>query len=247
MARLPRLALAGWPHHLVQRAHPGQALALDDVDRQAWERALREGAAGARVAIHAYALLEDRFHLVATPDAERSLSEMMQALGRRYVAVFNRRHARSGGLWAGRFRATVLEPERYLVPAMLHAELAPVRAGLTRHPADWRWSSCAHHLGRRRDPLVTEPAAYWALGNTPFDREAAWGRLLDAGLSDDLHRALQDATHLGWALGSEAFVARMAALAARPMAPRPRGRPRRTGAPAGIRTEMDPTARSDPK
>lgn len=227
MARLPRLAVAGWPHHLVQRAHPGQALVLDDTDRLAWQRALREAAVGAGVAVHAYVLLDDRFQLVATPEGPASLSQMMQGLGRRYVADFNRRHARAGGLWAGRFRATVLEPERHLLPAMVHVERLPADGGLVRDPADHPWSSCAHHLGRRRDPLVAEPAPYWALGNTPFDREAAWRRLLEEGLPAADRDRLEQATHLGWALGSEAFLKRLAGEGIRPLAPRPRGRPRR--------------------
>lgn len=229
MARLPRLAVAGWPHHLVQRAHPGQALVHDDTDRQAWQRALREGALSAGVAIHAYALLNDRFHLVATPERPESLSLMMQALGRRYVTVFNRRHGRAGGLWAGRFRATVLEPERHLLPAMVHVERCPVEAGLVREPADHSWSSCAHHLGRHRDPLVADPKLYWALGNTPFEREAVWRRLLDEGLPTADRDALEQATHLGWALGGAAFLRQLEQPGTRPLSPRPRGRPRRTG------------------
>lgn len=227
MARLPRLAVAGWPHHLVQRTHPGQALVHDDTDRQAWLRALREGALGAGVAIHAYALLDDCFHMVATPEQAESLSQMMQALGRRYVAVFNRRHGRAGGLWAGRFRATVLDPERWLLPAMVHVERRPADAGLVQQPADHAWSSCAHHLGRRRDPLVSDPAPYWALGNTPFEREAAWRRLLDDGLPAAERDALEQATHLGWALGGADFLKRLEQPGSRPLAPRPRGRPRR--------------------
>jgi putative transposase len=227
MARLPRLAVAGWPHHLVQRVPAGQALVIDDTDRQAWQRALREAAVGAGVAVHAYVLLDDRFQLVATPERSASLSLMMQGLGRRYVADFNRRHGRQGSLWAGRFRATVIEPDRHLLPAMVHIERLPLDEGLVRDPADHAWSSSAHHLGRRRDPLIVEPAPYWALGNTPFDREMAWRRLLEDGGSAGDRERLEQFTHRGWALGSEAFVQRLGADAARPLLPRKRGRPKR--------------------
>lgn len=230
MARLARLAVPGWPHHLVQRAHAGQVIVRDDEDRARLLVILREVARESGVAIHAYALFDDHLHLLATPREAQALSRMMQALGRRYVAVFNRRHQRSGGLWAARFRATVLEPARYLLPCMSFVELHPVRAGLVGSPGDYRWSSCAHHLGRRVDPLVADHALFWALGNTPFEREAAYRRLLEDGLGEELLRALTEATHKSWALGSQAFLAELDKLAGRRLAPLPRGRPRRRAA-----------------
>lgn len=226
MARLARLALAGHPHHIIQRGHNRQPVFLDDADRQAYVDALREAAATLAVPVHGYVLMPDHVHLLATPPQGAALSQLMQALGRRYVAGFNRRHGRAGTLWDGRFRAAVVEAGATLLSVLRCIEQGPVRAGLVMQPGQWPWSSAAQHLGWRRDSVITEPAPYWALGNTPFEREAAWARLLDEPMAPvDVQRILDSALK-GWALGSGAFLARIASETSRPVSPRPRGRPR---------------------
>lgn len=227
MARLPRLALGGHLHHLIHRGHNRQPIAVDDVDRSALLAALQECAATQKVAIHAYVLMPDHLHLLATPASAEGLSRMMQALGRRYVAAFNQRHGRAGTLWEGRFRAALLEADPYLLPVMRSIELNPLRAGLAQEPGDYAWSSAAHHLGRRRDPLVSDPAGFWALGNTPFERELAWRRWLEEGETEAERSRLIDAALKGWPLGSARFLQGLSELSARPVAPRPRGRPPR--------------------
>jgi putative transposase len=219
--------MPGLPHYLVQRGHNQQAVFLDDEDRRAYLVALRESAAAQRVALLAYSLLDDQVHLLLVPPAADSLGRMLQALGRRYGAAFNRRHGRSGTLWDGRFRATVLEPRAHLLDAMRCIEQAPQRAGTAERAVDWPWSSAAHHVGRRRDPLLSDPPLYWALGNTPFERELAWQHLLEEALPAALFEPLAEAVLKGWAFGSGTFIAELAGSTARPLLPRPRGRPRR--------------------
>lgn len=227
MARLPRLALAGLPHHVIQRGHNLQPVFLDDADRQAYLDALRESAANLRVALHGYVLLDAQVQLLLTPVQASDLSMLMQAIGRRYVAGFNRRHGRSGTLWDGRFRASVLEPGAALIDVLRWLEQAPWRAGLVVEAGRWSWSSAAHHLGLRRELAISEPASFWQLGNTPFEREAAWRRLLDEPLSAEQQRLHADRLERGLPIGSGAFLAEIAARADRPVAPRPRGRPRK--------------------
>lgn len=227
MARLARLALAGLPHHIIQRGHHQQPIVLDDEDRRLFLQILRECAVAHQVSIHAYALLNDHVHLLATPQAAQGLSAMMQALGRRYVAAFNRRHGRRGTLWEGRFRATVIEPERFLLPCMSYIELHPVRHGEVAQPELFAWSSNAHHYGLRSDPLVSDHQLFWALGNTPFDREARYRALLAQGLSSLQVKDITQATQKGWALGSPAFAAALAEQTDRRVTARPRGRPRK--------------------
>jgi putative transposase len=227
MARLARLAQAGLTQHLIHRGNNRQPIVLDDADRLALLAALQECAATLKVAIHAYVLMDNHLHLLATPATDDGLSRMMQSLGRRYVAAFNRRHGRSGTLWEGRYRAAPLEPETQLLPAMRCIELNPVRAGLVAQAKDYAWSSCQHHLGLRRDPLVTDHARFWALGNTPFDREMNYRQLLEEGASEAELRSLVDSALKGWPLGSPRFLAELAKTGERPVVPRPRGRPPR--------------------
>jgi putative transposase len=227
MARLARLALAGLPHHVIQRGHHQQPIVLDDDDRRLFLQILRDASVAHQVSIHAYALLDDHVHLLATPQVASGLSALMQAVGRRYVAAFNRRHGRRGTLWEGRFRATVIEPERYLLPCMSYIELHPVRHGEVAQPEFFAWSSSAHHYGLRADPLVSDHKLFWALGNTPFDREARYRALLAQGLSSLQVKDITHATQKGWALGSPGFVASLAQQTERRVSAKPRGRPRK--------------------
>jgi putative transposase len=225
MARQPRLALAGELHHLLLRGHNGAAVFGDDTDRAAFVELLREPAARQGVAIHAYALITAEVHLLATPTEAESLGRLMQSIGRRYVSFYNRRHDRRGTLWDGRFRNSVIDSRSLLLPAMLHIETLPVRAGLVAAAQEWQWSSAAHHTGARRDLLVTDHALYWRLGNTPFEREQAHTRALYESQQGAEDSRFGQAVAKALALGPAGFVHRMAESLGRPLASRPRGRP----------------------
>lgn len=209
MARLPRLAITGQPHLALQRGNNGQTVFADAADREKLLALATELAPRLGVQLHAYVLLDDEFQWLLTPTRDDALSLWMQGVGRSYVRHFNDRHGRRGTLWEGRYRATVLQPERWLLKAMLALDLAPVRAGLVGEAADWRWSSLGHYLGLRQERGLTPPMAYWALGNTPFAREAAYADLVRTGLSLAESAQLRDSGWRGWVLGDEAFVARL--------------------------------------
>ncbi|MBI3099963.1 MAG: transposase [Burkholderiales bacterium] len=206
MARLARLSLPGQVHHVLQQGNNQQPIFLDAQDRDIFLSTLASSARAHQVAIHAYVLLDSRYHLLATPATSDGLSLMVQALGRSYVRYFNRRHARSGTLWEGRFRSSILEAQAYLLHAMVGLDLAPVRAGLAVQAQDWPWSSHAHYRGLHVDRLITPHAQYWALGNTPFDRENAYAERVHQGLDDAQWQHMESAARGGWALGSEPFL-----------------------------------------
>ena len=233
MARMPRLAVAGQPHLVLQRSGSAQAAFVDDVDRLAYLAALRELTRGGPVALHAYALLDDAVLLLATPRDAADLGRFMQRVNRRYVAAFHRRHGGSGPLWAGRFQAAALDPERYLLRCIVMIEQAPVRAGVAGLATEWPWSSARHHVGHGAAPLITEHEAWWRLGNTPFEREARHDRELQRPLRDEQVAELLAAARGGWPLGAPAFVAAAAAASDRPVTPRPRGRPPRRATGSG--------------
>ena len=219
MARLPRLALAGCAHYVRQTCVQGHLLTVDAEDERSLLAALRELSAQHRVAIWAYALLAHELQLVLCPETAAGLGPFMQALGRRYVQAFNRRHARQGALWAGRYRAAIVEDGEWLLASILRVDVLSRQTG--------RPGSAAHHAGEHRDPVLREPPALWSLGNTPFERELEWRRRLDAGLEPALDAALARGIHGAWAVGSAVFIARVANALGRPAAPRRAGRPRR--------------------
>jgi putative transposase len=209
MARLPRLTVPGYPHHIIQRGNNRQAIFASPADYQFLLDLLEENAKKFDVAIHAYVLMGNHFHLLATPETADGLPKMMQAVGRRYVRHFNDAQGRSGTLWEGRYKSTLIQTERYLLACMAYIDLNPVRAGLVAQARDYAWSSHAHYIGQRADRLITPHALYWALGNTPFAREAAYAALVQAGVSAQQQQALTQSTLCGWALGEPDFVAEL--------------------------------------
>lgn len=218
MARLPRLIVAGLPHLISLRAQDGQVMVRDDQDRRSLLNLLRDVARQHRVAVHAYGIRDTRLDLVATPQDREGVSLWMQAVARRHAVAYNRRHGRRGGLWESRFRAAVIDPRVWLLRCMVEVERAVGTGG---------WASRTTGHTPTGQPDAIDPEAFWSLGNTPFEREAAYRSLRERGVTSDEVTQMEAALRGGWALGSEAFVARLASDIERPARPRARGRPRR--------------------
>lgn len=207
MARLPRLIVPGYPHHVIQRGVDRQPIVRTDADYEALRGFIAEEARAAGVALHAYVLMPNHFHLLVTPTQEGALARMMQSVGRRHVRHFNAQTQRSGTLWEGRYRCAVLQPQAYLLAAMAYLDLNPVRAGLAEAAADYPWSSHRHCIGQAVEKGLSPHPLYWALGNTPFAREQAYADRVAQGLGAELVRQLTDSGLHGWALGDETFLA----------------------------------------
>ncbi|NCN71268.1 MAG: transposase [Betaproteobacteria bacterium] len=225
MARLPRLTLPGYPHHVIQRGNNRQAIFATPADYRLLLDLLEENAKKFGVSVHAYVLMSNHFHLLATPQTAEGLPKMMQAVGRSYVRYFNDTQKRSGTLWEGRYKSTLIQTDRYLLACMVYIDLNPVRAGLVSQPQDYPWSSHLHYRGVRSDRLITPHTLYWELGNTPFAREAAYADLVHAGINPVQQTALTDATLRGWALGEPDFVADLQKRTQRRVAKTGAGRP----------------------
>jgi putative transposase len=225
MARLPRLTLPGYPHHVIQRGNNRQAIFAKTADYQRLLDLLDDNARQFDVAIHAYVLMSNHFHLLVTPQSSDGLPQMMQAVGRRYVRHFNDSQQRTGTLWEGRYRSTLIQTDRYLLACMAYIDLNPVRAGLVAQAADYPWSSYGHYMGRHMDKLVTPHPLVWELGNTPFAREAAYAELVQAGVNPVHQTALTQATLSGWAFGEPDFLADLQKRTQRRVAKGQAGRP----------------------
>jgi putative transposase len=236
MARLPRLTVPGYPHHIIQRGNNGQPIFAEGADYETFLGMLEDHARRFKVAVHAYVLMSNHFHLLATPEDATGIPQTMQAIGRQYVRYFNRRQQRTGTLWEGRYRSTLIQAERYLLACMVYIDLNPVRAGMVADPAQYPWSSHAHYVGRRTDRVVTPHPLYWQLGNTPFARDAVYAQLVHAGLALPQQQALTDSAMQGWALGEDQYVADLQQRTTRRVVKRPAGRPR-VMSPISIPTE----------
>ena len=225
MARLPRLTVPGYVHHVIQRGNNRQAIFTTESDYGTMLDLLAESAEKFSVAIHAYVLMGNHFHLLVSPQTPDALPHMMQAVGRRYVRYFNDIQKRSGTLWEGRYKSTLIQSERYLLACMVYIDLNPVRASLVAQPRDYPWSSHGHYTGQRTDKLITPHPLVWELGNTPFAREAAYAELVQSGISPVQQAALTDSALRGWALGEPDFVADLQKRTQRRVAKSNAGRP----------------------
>jgi len=210
---------------VIQRGNNRQPIVYNDVDREVLLDALSDHARRHRVAINAYVLMDNHFHLLLTPETADGVPLMMQAVGRSYVRYFNDLHRRTGTLWEGRYKSTLIQTERYLLACMIYLDLNPLRAGVVSDPRQYAWSSHRHFIGQTQDRRVTPHPMYWSLGNTPFAREAAYTEMVRAGLDAPSERAITNATLRGWALGDSHFLAELQKKTERRIAPAPRGRP----------------------
>lgn len=226
MARAARLVLPGQPHHVYQQGNNRQTVFSDREDFDTFLMRVREASRQFRVDIHAYVLLHNAFHLLATPSDEIGLARMMQWVGRYYVPYFNKKYKRSGTLWEGRFRTSVVDAENCLLECSRFIERKPVFDGLVARPEEYEWSSYAHHIGVKSDQVIRDHAVYWNLGNTPFARELAYKEFfnrIDHWESEKLERILMS----GWPFGSEDFKKRLEIQTERQFRMGKRGRPKK--------------------
>lgn len=225
MARLPRLDLPGIAQHIVQRGNDRQACFADDADYLHYRQELGEAALKHGCALHAYVLMTNHVHLLVTPNDKGAVSKMMQAIGRRYVGCFNARYRRTGTLWEGRFKAALVDSDSYLLTCYRYIELNPVRAGMVRHPLEYRWSSHRCNGHGAHEARITPHPCYLALGASLLERQATYRALFDHSVSHEDTEALRAHTQQQRALGSERFRAQVEALTQRAASVRPRGRP----------------------
>ncbi|GAB3403729.1 transposase [Massilia agilis] len=232
MARQSRLILPNQPHHVIHRGNDNQLIFREPEDYERLVGWLKESARFYNVAVHAYVLMPNHFHLLATPSDGTGLALMMQKIGRLYVPWFNQKYNRSGSLFQGRFRTSLVEADKYFLACCRYIELNPVRAQLAADPAEYPWSSYRHHAGLRPDPVVSDHSLYWSLGNTPFQREAAYIELVQQGLPEQELRQIDEAVRKGWPLATDTFKAELERKTSRRILPAKRGRPFKQAPPA---------------
>ena len=231
MPRRARLVLADVPLHVIQRGNNRQACFFAEADYLFYLECVTEYAPISGCVVHAYVLMTNHVHLLLTPSAADGPGRLMQRLGQRYVQYVNRTYGRSGTLWEGRFRSSIVQAERHLLACYRYIDLNPVRAGLTADPAAYRWSSHRANADGAADSLVVPHPLYLALGRGRPARQAAYRKLFRQQLTPDFIYALRRATNGNFVLGERAFQARIAASLGRRATPGKAGRPRRPAPP----------------
>jgi putative transposase len=225
MARQRRLDLPGVPQHIVQRGNNRSVCFFDDGDRYHYLDLLRDTAGAVGLAVHAYVLMTNHVHLLLTPNRVGAVSAVMQAVGRRYVQRVNALRARTGTLFDGRFKASLVQTERYLLCCYRYIELNPVRAGLAADPADYRWSSYRGNALGEPDALLTPHPCFAELAAMPRQRAQVYRAFVAEGVTDDERDAIRSHIRQGRVLGSEAFQEQVAHRTGLRTRLAPRGRP----------------------
>lgn len=226
MARLPRYYIKNQPQHIIQRGNDGMDIFRHDDDYLHYYEWLQIAADQHKLKVHAYILMPNHVHLLASPGHESSISKTLQSLGRNYVQYFNDNYDHTGTLWEGRYRATVLDSREYLLMCSRYIETNGVRSKLVKHPRDYYWSSYGYNANGEEDPLITEHRIYQALGKTARERNKAYRALFKKRLSAEQETLIHDSTFKGWALGDNKFKARIEKSSGRRATQLPRGRPR---------------------
>lgn len=226
MPRPLRYPLVDVPQHVIQRGHNRQPVFFHPDDYQMYLQCLQDAAATYHSVIHAYVLMTNHVHVLMTPHQANSLAKVMQSLGRQYVQYINTLYQRTGTLWEGRYRASLVEADAYLLACYRYIELNPVRAGMVPEPAAYPWSSYRWHALGHPDPVVTDHALYLALARTPQERQQVYQALFQERLHTGLLQEIRTTLQQGRILGTERFKDAIQTILARRVRPGKAGRPR---------------------
>jgi putative transposase len=228
MPRRPRVQLDGLPLHIVQRGHNREPCFFAEDDYHSYLHWLGEALAEAECALHAYVLMTNHVHLLLTPRKADRVAGAMVSLGRRFVQYINRAYRRTGTLWDGRYKSSIVQAESYLLNCQRYIELNPVRAGMVTDPAHYRWSSYRSNGLGRSDPPLAPHTLYLELGRSSASRLAAYRALFRTELDAEAVTDIRLALNQGQPLGDSRFYARIQRATGVRREPRPRGRPRKT-------------------
>lgn len=227
MPRKPRTYLPGLPAHVVQRGNNRNACFFADEDYLFYLECLGEGLRRYAVKLHAYVLMTNHVHLLMTPSDEVGISRLLQHVGRLYVLYINKTYRRSGTLWEGRHKASLVDAEHYLLACYRYIEMNPVAARMVEAPDQYQWSSYAWHAWGKSNRLICDHELYERLGLDPETRQFAYRELFRHHLSDNDIHAIRESLACNYPLGNDRFREQVESALGRKVGEKRRGRPKR--------------------
>ena len=225
MPRKPRMYLPDVPCHVIQRGNNREASFFTVRDYQFYLECLRDASQRYGVLVHAYALMTNHVHLLMTPIKKHSISSVMQSIGRRYVQYINQTYRRTGTLWEGRHKASLVDEENYLLTCMRYIELNPVRANLVSHPSEYRWSSYRCNANNEENKLIFRHGTYEALGLSREERAQAYRSLFNLELEPDDVTLIRKSAMFSMPVGNSRFKKQIEKVLKRKIGYSQRGRP----------------------
>ena len=205
MARRPRIFLPGGSYHIIQRGNNREACFYCDADYSVYLSFLKESAEKYGVSIHAFVLMTNHVHLLATPESAYSIGRMMQAQGRKYVQYVNYTYERTGTLWEGRYKSSIVDSENYLLTLYRYIELNPVRANMVEHASEYPWSSYSYNAVGKEIALVSPHKEYLKLGRNKELRQKSYRALFKGRMSERDIQSIRESANREWVLGSDYF------------------------------------------
>ena len=226
MPRKPRFFLPNVPTHIVQRGNNRDPIFFDECDYLSYLEWLEAGAKRYVCEIYAYVLMTNHVHILAASQEKDGLSRMMQYVGRHYVPYINKTYDRTGTLWEGRFKSSLVQEENYLLACMRYIELNPVRASMVNNARDYRWSSYACNAYGKKNFLLTQHSVYRALGNDEKSRRKCYRDLFKTHQDEDIEM-IRASWQTGTPLGNDRFKEKIEKTLKCKVGYTARGRPRK--------------------
>lgn len=226
MARKPRFTLPGIPQHVIQRGNNREPCFYADADYHRYLNDLNNALETNHCKLHAYVLMTNHVHLLVTPMTEHGVIHTMQDLGRKYVRYINDQYRRTGTLWEGRYKACLVDSERYLLTCMRYIELNPIRANMVSHPGEYQWSSYAANAQGKTDDLLSYHPMYEDLGDNPESRQRAYRELFRHHIDNQHLHDIRESLNHELVLGREDFIDKITEMTKRQTQPAKMGRPR---------------------
>ncbi len=205
MPRPTRLNLSGIPQHITQRGNNRQACFFRACDYRLYLGLLQAACQRHCCQLHAFVLMTNHVHLLLTPEAPSGVSMVIRDVGRDYVRSINKAYHRSGTMWEGRFKSSLVDEEAYCLACYRYIEMNPVRAGMVGHPSEYRWSSHAFNALGEPSAILTPHSTWLGLGSTDTDRQHAYQALFRHPLDELQIHALRYGLRKGLPTGRDRF------------------------------------------
>jgi len=226
MARRPRLFVSNLPYHVIQRGNNKEPIFFSDKDYFFFLKVLQEAKIKHSCSVYGYCLMTNHFHLLVKPKEKENISLLMKLLGAKYVRYVNKTYKRTGTLWQGRFKCSLIDEELYFLTCLRYIEMNPLRAGMTNLPELYRWSSYRFRaLGKKSSILDLDPW-YESLGFDEKERQSNYRQLFQNSIPDTTCQLIREMSKKGGIVGSDNFKKRIEGLIGREVIFRRPGRPR---------------------
>ena len=228
MPRQARIILPNTPHHIRQRGHNRDAVFHGDDDFEYYKTNLLEFKKMTRCKIYAYCLMTNHIHLILDPgENPEALSQFMKGVAGRQTRYFNKMAKRSGSLWEGRFKSSIIETDEYLLSCCRYIDLNPLRAGVVESPEEYPWSSYQCKAMGKHDPVVDVDICYKALGNDAIERQTAYRKFTVETIPDEELRLIRGAVQRSQLTGTDIFRKRIKQKFGINISDKRRGRPKK--------------------